>query len=66
MKMEINISSVNILMKLYEKTVKRSENIPLILNKIRQKNNLYIKCNYTFTIYTEISPQKYSILPSTI
>lgn len=66
MKIEINISFVNILMKLYEKTVKRSENIPLILNKIRQKNNLYIKCNYIFTIYTEISPQKYSIFPSII
>lgn len=39
MQIEINISSEKILMKLYEKTVKRSENIPLILNIIRLKRN---------------------------
>lgn len=39
MQIQINISSEKILMKLYEKTVKRSENIPLILNIIRLKKN---------------------------
>lgn len=39
MQNEIKISSEKSLMKLYEKTVKRSENIPLILNIIRLKKN---------------------------